>query len=101
MARFIKEKRISIILLVVFVGLLIGGLLTQLVSLLPGGEHNVVRNIFTTSIPLRLGSFEDGSLKSWLFDIGAMQIQFAFQLKINILSIAGLAASVTIFSKYK
>ncbi|ERP31791.1 DUF4321 domain-containing protein [Chitinivibrio alkaliphilus] len=101
MVRYLKERKISTLLLVVFVGILLGSFLTELVSLLPGGDHNVVRNIFTTSIPIRFGSFEDGAFQARLIDFGALRFQFAFELKINLLSIVGLISSVSIFSKYK
>ncbi|MGM0444422.1 MAG: DUF4321 domain-containing protein [Fibrobacterota bacterium] len=101
MPRYLKDRKISTLILIVLVGLLIGSFLTELLSLLPGGEHNVVRTIFTKNVPIRLGSFEESGFDTWLLNLGALKCQFAVELKVNLLSLIGMVTSLSIFSNFK
>lgn len=96
MARVLKEHKISTLILIAVVGIVIGSYLSLLFNLLPGA-HNVVRDAFTFNfLPLNIGYPEP-----WLIDIGAIKFQFGLQIKINFLSIVGLASSLYIFKSYR
>ncbi|MCX7726047.1 MAG: DUF4321 domain-containing protein [Chitinispirillaceae bacterium] len=94
----LKEKRISTLVLVVFVGILIGSYLNSIVEMLPLGE-NVVKTFFTASIPIGIGDFVHN--KPILIDLIAIKIQLGFMFKFSLLSLIGLVISLYIFRWYR
>jgi hypothetical protein len=98
MAVPLKEKRISTIVLVVFVGIIIGAYLNSIVSMLPGGE-NVVKTFFTYSIPFGIGDFAHN--KPALIDLHAVKFQFGFMIRFSLLSIIGIFVSLYLFRWYR
>lgn len=94
----LKEKRVSTLVLVVFVGILIGSYLNSIVEMLPLGE-NVVKTFFTASIPIGIGDFVHN--KPILIDLIAIKIQLGFMFEFSLLSIIGLIISLYIFRWYR
>ncbi len=98
MAVPLKEKRVSTIVLVVFVGIIIGAYLNSIVSMLPGGE-NVVKTFFTYSIPFGIGDFTHN--KPVLIDLNVVKFQFGFMVRFSLLSIIGIFVSLYLFRWYR
>lgn len=94
----LKEKRISTLILVTFVGILIGSYLNSIVEMLPLGE-NVVKTFFTASIPIGIGDFVNNN--PILIDLIAIKFQIGFMFKFSFLSILGLVVSLYIFRWYR
>lgn len=96
MARVLKDRKGTTLLLIVIVGIVIGSYLSLLVGLLPG-EHNVVRQAFTFNfLPINIGYPEP-----WLLDIGAIKFHIGVQIKLNFMSIVGLSTSLYLFKSYR
>jgi hypothetical protein len=93
-----KEKRITTLVLVVFVGVLIGSYLNSIVTMLPVGE-NVVKTFFTYSIPFGIGDFVHN--KPMLIDLNAIKFQFGFMFRFSLLSIIGVFISLYFFRWYR
>ena len=98
MAVPLKEKRITTLLLVVFIGILIGSYLNSIVAMLPVGE-NVVKTFFTYSIPFGVGDFVHN--KPLLIDLNAIKFQFGFMFRFSLLSIIGVFISLYFFRWYR
>jgi len=98
MAVPLKEKRITTLVLVVFIGILIGSYLNSMVTMLPVGE-NVVKTFFTYSIPFGIGDFVHN--KPLLIDLNAIKFQFGFMFRFSLLSIIGVFISLYFFRWYR
>ena len=93
-----KEKRITTLVLVVFIGILIGSYLNSIVVMLPVGK-NVVKTFFTYSIPFGIGDFVHN--KPLLIDLNAIKFQFGFMFRFSLLSIIGVFVSLYFFRWYR
>jgi hypothetical protein len=98
MAVPLKEKRITTLLLVVFIGILIGSYLNSIVTMLPIGD-NVVKTFFTYSIPFGVGDFVQN--KPILIDLSAIKFQFGFMFRFSLLSLIGVFISLYFFRWYR
>ena len=98
MAVPMKEKRISTLVLVVFVGILIGSYFNSFVGMLPVGD-NVVKTFFTYSIPFGIGDFVHN--KPILIDLNAIKFQVGFMFKFSLLSVIGVFISLYFFRWYR
>ena len=98
MAVPLKEKRITTLLMVVFIGILIGSYLNSIVTMLPVGD-NVVKTFFTYSIPFGIGDFVHN--KPILIDLNAIKFQFGFMFRFSLLSIIGVFVSLYFFRWYR
>jgi hypothetical protein len=98
MAVPLKEKRFSTLILVVFVGILIGSYLNSIVAMLPVGD-NVVKTFFTLSIPFGIGDFVHN--KPILIDLNAIKFQFGFMFRFSLLSVIGVFVSLYLFRWYR
>lgn len=98
MAVPLKEKRVSTLILVVFIGILIGSYLNSIVAMLPVGD-NVVKTFFTLSIPFGIGDFVHN--KPILIDLNAIKFQFGFMFRFSLLSIIGVFVSLYLFRWYR
>ncbi|MBN1760511.1 MAG: DUF4321 domain-containing protein [Chitinispirillaceae bacterium] len=98
MAVPLKEKRITTLVLVVFIGILIGSYLNSIVTMLPVGD-NVVKTFFTYSIPFGIGDFVHN--KPILIDLNAIKFQVGFMFRFSLLSIMGVFISLYFFRWYR
>ncbi|MBD3317059.1 MAG: DUF4321 domain-containing protein [Chitinivibrionales bacterium] len=96
MAVGLKEKNFWTLVLVVFVGILIGSYLNSLVGLIPGG-NNVVKTFFTYNFI----NFGIGFPEPILIDINAIKFQLGVQMKFSLLSVIGIFLSLYFFRWYK
>ncbi len=96
MAIGLKEKNISTLILVVFVGILVGSYLNSLFGLIPG-ENNVVKNFFTYNII----NFGIGFPHPLVINLEAIKLQIGFQMKFSLLSVLGIFLSLYFFRWYK
>ncbi len=104
-------------ILLSIVGIIFGSYLSMVFELLPG-EHNVVRTVFTYSLPIRIGSFVEamplptavsaepvdatqGQLVPWLIDLGVLKFHLGLLIKINFMSIVGLITSLWLYRSYR
>ncbi len=97
MLRQLKERNFTTLVLVVIVGILIGSYLSSLISLLPGGESNVVKTFFTFNFI----NFGIGYPEPLLIDFNAIKFQIGIQMKFSFLSIIGIFLSLYFFRWYK
>jgi hypothetical protein len=98
MAIPLKEKRVSTLILVVFVGILIGSYLNSIVEMLPIGE-SVVKTFFTYSVPFGIGDFANN--KPMLIDLSAIKFQIGFMFRFSLLSFIGIFVSLYLFRWYR
>jgi hypothetical protein len=85
-----QRKSVGAILLILIFGALIGSTLGEVIGLvLPAG---VVKDFFIKSIKL---GFDTGTL-----DLGVFSITFGFKIKLNIVSILGIALAAHILRWY-
>jgi hypothetical protein len=91
----LKERNIGTLILIAFVGILIGSYLNALVGMLPGGG-NVVKTFFTASI-----NFGVGYPNAIFIDLDAIKFQLGFQMKFSILSIIGMFLGFYLFRWFK
>jgi len=85
-----NKRKISILVLILFFGLIIGTLFGDFIAfLLPDG---VVKNFFLQSIHLSFSNFL-GKDDYIFLDLGALGLIFGFKLKLNFASIIGLSIS--------
>ncbi|MDR2579666.1 MAG: DUF4321 domain-containing protein [Fibromonadaceae bacterium] len=98
-----KNNNIGRILVFIMLGLVLGGILGESLGWLfghlgmlmnAGGEDNVVRNFFIKAWELKVGYSEDGH--PLFLDLYMLQFNFAFVLKLNIVSIIGVVVSLYI-----
>lgn len=81
-----KEKNIWILLIFVLCGIVLGGLIGELVSQIDALWWFGYGNSFGLSNPLTL-------------DLGMLSLTFALTVKINIASIVGIAISLLLYHK--
>jgi len=85
-----QKKSVGAVLLILLMGALIGSTLGEVIGMvLP---HGVIRDFFIQSIKL---GFEAGTL-----DLELISITFGFKLKLNIISILGIALAAHILRWY-
>jgi hypothetical protein len=98
MAVPLKEKRITTLFVVAFIGILIGSYLNSIVSMLPIGD-NVVKTFFTYSIQFGIGDFIHN--KPILIDLNAIKFQLGFMFRFSLLSVIGVFVSLYFFRWYR
>ena len=98
MAIMPRNRKMSTMVLVVLLGLLIGSYLNLFFTLL-FPEGNVVRLLFTSSLPFGIGDFANN--KPLLIDLRAIRLQLGFQVDFSLLSFAGIAVSLYLFRWYE
>jgi hypothetical protein len=98
MAIIPRNRKISTMVLVVLLGLLIGSYLNLFFTLLLP-EGNVVRLLFTSSLPFGVGDFVNN--KPVLIDLRAIRMQFGFQIDFSLLSFAGIGVALYLFRWYE
>ena len=85
-----NKRKISILVLILFIGLILGTLFGDLIAfLLPDG---VVKQFFLQSTNLSFSNILGKNDYIYL-DLGALGLIFGFKLKLNFTSIIGLAVS--------
>ena len=89
----LNKKRLGTLILVAFVGLLIGSFLSQVFGLLP---DSVVKEFFTKSVSFGFGFQPDGVV----VDLSAIKFKFGFTCEFTFLSLVGIAISVYMFRWY-
>lgn len=96
MAVGLKEKKFGTLLLVVFIGILVGAYLNSLIGMIPGGS-NVVKTLFTYNFI----NFGAGFPHPLVVDLDAIKLQIGFQMKFSLLSVIGIFLSLYFFRWYK
>jgi hypothetical protein len=98
-----KNNNIGRILVFIMLGLVLGGIFGESLGWLfghlgnlmnAGGEDNVVRNFFIKAWELKVG-YSDENQPLYL-DLYMLQLNFAFVLKLNIVSVIGVVVSLYI-----
>jgi hypothetical protein len=96
-----KQNSIGRIVVFIFLGLILGGIFGESLGWLlgyigtlmnAGGEDNIVRNFFVRAWELKVGYSEDGN--PLFVDLYMLQFNFAFTIKLNIVSVVGLIVSL-------
>jgi hypothetical protein len=98
MPGLLKEKPFSALVFFIIIGIIIGSYLNSLIGMLPGG-NNVVKTFFTYSFPIGIGDFVNN--KPLLVDLDAIKFQIGLQLRISLLTIIGIIASMYLFRWYR
>jgi hypothetical protein len=96
MAISLKERNFGTLLLIVFVGILIGSYLNSFIGILLPATNNVVKTLFTYSL-----DFGFGFPHALVFDLDALKFQIGFQMKFSLLSVIGIFISLYLFRWYK
>lgn len=82
----VREKSVWILIIFIFAGLVIGGLLGDLTKGISGMNWLAYGKSFGLSEPLKL-------------DLNIVKLTFAFMININIASIIGMAIGIFIYRK--
>lgn len=118
MAVSLKEKSTWTLVLIVFVGVIIGSYTNSLLGAMIPGRNNVVKTFFTTNITFGIGDFGEHStvffgiegaddkagkckLSPLVIDLNAIKFQFGFQLKFSFMSVIGILLSLYFFRWYR
>lgn len=86
-----RRIKFGVLLLVIFLGILIGSVLGELIGLiLPEG---VVKDFFITSV--------DAGIRPTVIDLNLLKFTLGFSFKLNVIGIIGIAIATYMLKWYK
>jgi len=94
-----KNRDVSLIIIGLFSGAMIGGVLGKLLAwLLPSG---VVKDFFLTSLTYNIGGLTKNELGVIVIDLSIIVLKFGFSMNFNFTSIIGLATAYYILRYFR
>ena len=94
-----KNRDISLIIIGLFSGSMIGGVLGKLLAwLLPSG---VVKDFFLTSLTYHIGGFANDEVGVIVIDLSIIILKFGFSMNFNFTSVIGLATAYYILRYFR
>lgn len=100
-----RNKNLGLVILFIFLGLIIGGVLGESLGYILGkfGEmsggsfDNPIRNFFVKALDINLGYKENG----WAVDLYLVKLRFGLGFKFNVCSLLGMGVSFYIMKWWK